>query len=86
MNNNENTNTTKPSADQADAREKTDERQALQINENTVEDPEPRSPDDFRDTDVHGRRDVPTRKQGLQINENTIDDPEPPSEADDHRS
>ena len=86
MSNRESSNTADSRDERADPSDGNDEGQALQINENTIEDPDPRSADDYRDTGLHGRRDVPTREQGLQINENTIDDPEPPSESGDHRS
>ena len=49
--------------------------QAIQINENTIEDPERPEPD-CGDDHLHSRRDFPKRDQALQINENTVDDEE----------
>ena len=53
--------------------------QAMQINDNTIADPEPpkTEPDDDQ---LHSRRDVDKTDQALQINEDMADD----DSADDH--
>lgn len=66
-------NTSSPEGDDRAAGDH-DSGQAMQINENTIDDPEPVSDEDFLDKDLHSRRDTPATDQALQINENTIAD------------
>ena len=64
-----------PKKDQASGPNEGDRGQAIQINENTVDDPNPPEADPG-DDHLHSRTDVPKRDQALQINENTIADKE----------
>lgn len=66
---------TDPTTDSATASEHDDDSgQALQINENTIDDPGTDGEVRTQNEDQHGRRDVPESDQALQINDNTIDD------------
>ncbi len=52
-----------------------DRGQAIQINDNTIDDPNPPEAKPG-DDHLHSRTDVPKRDQALQINDNTIADKE----------
>jgi len=60
-------------ADRSTDDEKNDDGQAIQINENTIEDPNPPEADPG-DDHLHSRRDFDKKDQALQINDNTVAD------------
>jgi hypothetical protein len=70
-----NNHTTSANEDSADRTGSSDNPsgQALQINENTIDDPKP--PEATNASQGHSRRDLETKDQALQISENSIGDP-----------
>ena len=76
MDDNENPRGDDPQGDNPrnDDTEASDDGQAIQINENTIDDPDQPEPEPG-DDHLHSRTDVPKRHdQAIQINENTINE------------